>query len=228
MSYKTIFQNSVFRCTICPNRVFQKCHQVRTHLIEYHSGTGFVCPREGCDKIFNKRQSHPNCSASPSEMQLFEKQSGDIGKKVEEKLQLFKEHVLPTKWVEEHRRPNNYHGGLPPHPISPLPADPEQLRSPLARVNPGKVDLTYSRKKAEKRQRQNSQQASPQAHKCPRTENSDEVDLGQDPMDIILLPGPSTSPSILEKHPGLHFDPPPPPELNPVKRKTMNNTKRTG
>ena len=27
-------------------------------------------------------------------------------------------------------------------------------------------------------------------------------------MDIILLPGPSTSPSILEKRPGLHFDPP--------------------
>ena len=199
MSYKTVFQNSEYRCTICPNRTFPKCHQVKTHLVEYHSGIGYVCPREGCDKIYRKRQTHQQCPVPPSEMQFFDERSGDVGKVAEEHLNLFKQHVLPTKWVEEHKRPNNYPGGLPPRAISPLPPDPEQLRPAM----------TYSRKKAEKRQRTNSKQETPSRDdKRPRTETSDEVDLGHDPMDITLLPGPSTSTSVLERHPDVHFDPP--------------------
>ena len=131
-----MFQNSENRCTICPNRTFKKCHQVKTHLVEYHSGIGYVCPRDGCDKIYRKRQSHPQCSVPPSKMQFCDEQSGDVGKVAEERLNFFKQHVLPTKWVEEHKHPNNYPGGLPPRAISLLPPDPEQLRSPLARINP--------------------------------------------------------------------------------------------
>ena len=208
MSYKTVFQNSEYRCTIYPNRIFKECHQVKTQLVEYHSGIEFVCPRDGCDKIYCKRQSHPDCSASPSEMQFFDKQSGDVGEVARERLHFFKQHVLPTKWVEEHKRPNNYLGGLLPRAISPLPKDPEQLRSRLARVNPGKHPMTYCRKRAEKRQCTSSPKETPISdNKCPRTETSDEVDVGHDPMDITLLPGPSTSTSILERHPEVHFDP---------------------
>ena len=69
--------------------------------------------------------------------------------------------------------------------------------------------MAYCRKRAEKRQRTSSPKETPSSdNKCPGTETSDEVDLGHDPMDITLLPGPSTSTSILEKHPGVAFDSP--------------------
>ena len=69
--------------------------------------------------------------------------------------------------------------------------------------------MIYRRKRAEKRQHTSSSKETPSSdNKCPRTETSDEVDLGHDPMDITLLPGPSTSTSILERHPEVHFDPP--------------------
>ena len=93
---------------------------------------------------------------------------------------------MPKKWVESIQHPNEYQGGVPPRPISPLPKSPITRKSPLEKVDPGSANLTYSRRVAEKRSK--SAPANPQStpNKKQRPDQTDEVDLVNDPMDISL------------------------------------------
>ena len=181
LSYKTVF---FFRMLSSSARyAAPKCYQVKNHLIEYHSGVGYICSL--CTKVFSRRQTHPDCTASPQDLDLFDKQTRAKGKEVEEKLRKFKEE-MPKKWVESIRHQNEYQGGIPHRPISPLPKSPITRKSPLEKVDPGSANLTYSRRVAEKRSK--SASANPQStpNKKQRPDQTDEVDLVNDPMDISL------------------------------------------
>ena len=63
-SYKSVFQNSVYRSTLCKIRKFDKYYKVKNHLLEYHSGVNDICPM--CSKIFHRR-CH-TCIAAPCYM----------------------------------------------------------------------------------------------------------------------------------------------------------------
>ena len=86
----------IFRCRICTDRDFNSRYPLHRHIIEQHSVFAYKCTT--CKKMFDKRTPrHGACSGGEDRQIMVNRETGEMGRKIEEDFKRFSLHEVEDK-----------------------------------------------------------------------------------------------------------------------------------